>query len=265
MDNLRITEGQEQQEEFQDPQIQWGQLLKIMEFQEMTYPDLARLSGTPERTLRNILKGATKDPRLSTLLPIVRALGASIDRLVGLAPKRNYEREEAAYDVTLMDSMRHQVEELQQKKQADEAELIRLRKLVLEKGEARAAAESRVSSLELMIGKRDDTIRQQIETISQYESRLEIKRERIEALTGDVGSYKTTIEAKSAELTAVRKSRDRCRLICRRLIAALCATVALLAAVCVYSVWEVSNIDKGRTAYYLEEYLEEYVEEHFNQ
>lgn len=42
---------------------------------------IARYANTPEATIRNILRGRTVDPRLSTVADICRACGTSIERL----------------------------------------------------------------------------------------------------------------------------------------------------------------------------------------
>lgn len=44
---------------------------------------IARYANTPESTIRNILRGRTVDPRLSTVADICRACGTSIERLFG--------------------------------------------------------------------------------------------------------------------------------------------------------------------------------------
>lgn len=47
-----------------------------------TADDLARHSGVSFSTVRNLLYGQTKDPTISTLIPIARALGKHVEDLV---------------------------------------------------------------------------------------------------------------------------------------------------------------------------------------
>lgn len=169
MENTKIIEYIESSDPPSTPHIQWEQLRRLMEFQELSYPSLAKVSGIPESTLRKLLQGVTKDPRISTMYPIIKALGASFDRLLGLAPKRDFEREEAHYDVTLMDTMRHNIETMQQRLDdkrarieeletqhtADTAELDRLRKIVLAKGEKLSAAEAVIQERDASISRRN--------------------------------------------------------------------------------------------------------------
>lgn len=228
-----------------DPHIQWGQLQKIMELQEITYPELARRSNTPERTLRNILKGLTKDPRISTLLPIVRALGASIDRLVGLAPMRDIQREAAVFDVTLMDSMRQQVDTLEAQRAIDQAELDRLRKLVLSKGEALSIATERCASM--------DGIKQERaaleKKIEDQAARLEYKAEKIQAQAEEIAALREKVEAKKENVRNLESltARQRQELWYMRVVILVLVTAIIL--LCAYFVWEVSNLDEGITAW----------------
>lgn len=237
------------------PQIQWGQLRRLMEFQELSYPALAKLSGTPESTLRKLLQGVTKDPRISTMLPVVRALGASFDRLLGLAPKRDFEREEASYDVTIMDSLRHQLEALKKQDAANACELDRLRKLVLAKGEAQSRAEERVAAQEALTRERESMVVEHAQKIAelnrkieQQGERLEFKAQKIQDQSTEIGALKATIDAREKTIANLesmyRKRGDECRWS----KIAIAVLGGLLILVVIYGAWEFINLDKGLTA-----------------
>lgn len=48
--------------------------------------DLVRATKLPQTTINQILRGLTKDPRISTLMLIAEKLDVSVDQLIGLAP-----------------------------------------------------------------------------------------------------------------------------------------------------------------------------------
>ena len=94
-------------------EIRWEQLRELMKFRGYTYDKLAAESRTPKSTLQKLLTGMTEDPRISTLYPVVLVLGASFDRLLGLAPPRDYREENRAYDASLMEGMQSRLTEQQ--------------------------------------------------------------------------------------------------------------------------------------------------------
>ena len=49
----------------------------------MTQADLARATGIGTSNIAHIVTGRTKDPRVSNVLKIARALGVSLDYLAG--------------------------------------------------------------------------------------------------------------------------------------------------------------------------------------
>ena len=46
-----------------------------------TYESIAKLSGIPEATVKNIITGKTEDPRFETLSKIIYAMGGSLDEI----------------------------------------------------------------------------------------------------------------------------------------------------------------------------------------
>lgn len=254
-DNGKVVNISELADTQEAPQIQWGQLRKLMEFQELTFPALAKLSGTPESTLRKLLQGVTKDPRISTMLPVVRALGASFDRLLGLAPKRDFDREEASYDVTIMDSMRHQVEALERQNAANERELDRLRKLVLAKGEAQSRAEERVAAQEALSRERESVAAEYAQKIAelnrkveQQGERLEFKAQKIQDQGAEIGALKATIDAREKTIANLESMHRKSENECKWSKIAIAVLGGLLILVVIYGAWEFINLDQGLTA-----------------
>ena len=56
---------------------------KIKKQKNLTNESLSELSGISLGTLNKLLSGATEDPKLSTLLALKKALGVSMDELLG--------------------------------------------------------------------------------------------------------------------------------------------------------------------------------------
>ena len=59
-------------------------LQALMNQKKMTASAVSKLSGVPETTVRNIVTGKTPDPGLQNVVDIVKALGGSMDDIVGI-------------------------------------------------------------------------------------------------------------------------------------------------------------------------------------
>lgn len=57
-------------------------LRKVRTQQELTAKQLSELSGVPEKTIYRIETGEVKDPRLSSIEPLIKALNCSADELL---------------------------------------------------------------------------------------------------------------------------------------------------------------------------------------
>ena len=57
----------------------------------ITSPELSKLSGIPEATIRRIFSGDTPDPRFDTIVKLVTAMGGSLDDFVGSNKKMEIE------------------------------------------------------------------------------------------------------------------------------------------------------------------------------
>ena len=114
----------------------------------MTKADIEKACDMSESTLKNLLNGKNDNPQVGTLKRFIEFIGGgSIDRMVGLAPPRDFKEEEAVHDANLVQSIqiqlgekRAQIEELQNQLAMAELEKDRLRKIVLEKGEGKSKA-----------------------------------------------------------------------------------------------------------------------------
>ena len=78
----------------------------------MTKADIAKACDMSESTLKNLLNGKNDNPQVGTLKRFIEFIGGgSIDRMVGLAPPRDFEEEEAVYDANLVQSIQIQLGE----------------------------------------------------------------------------------------------------------------------------------------------------------
>jgi len=231
-----------------DSDRQWFRpeyIRKVLDFTGMSYTTAARKANIPEGTMRKLLQGDTRDPRLSTIVPVIQATGADARVVLGVIPERDAGKEPSNDSTLLADALRKQVETLQDQVIEDDRRLVRLREMVLEKGEAKAVAEGRVAALEAAMKSCESTIMQQAETITQQECRLETKRAAIEDLRGQVSEYKARVEANATTIRNLESMRKRQTLACNILIAATCVLLLTTAALTSIFVWEIKNIKNG--------------------
>lgn len=73
-----------------------------------TTETIAKLSGIPEATVKNILSGKTEDPRFETVSAIVKAMGGSLDAVYSIAKKEDVE---ANSIIALKESYERQLKE----------------------------------------------------------------------------------------------------------------------------------------------------------
>lgn len=232
--NQQIEEHIENCETTLDLQIRWDQFRKIMEFQGLTPAKVARMSKTPERTVRNIMDGLTKDPRISTAAAIARSIGASLDRIVGIAPMRDFKREEAVYDATLMDSMREQVKAAKNEIAARDVELDRLRKLILEKEGDMRRFEGRANEFEKLS-----------KQCADQQERLEAKADKIREQAEVIASQDVTIKEQRKEIMNLEKTAVAQKKELSFTRAILSGLIVLIVVVAVYMAWELTNQDMG--------------------
>lgn len=190
-------------------------LTALVKFQKENNPrlkgksnrDIADACGMSENTFCAILKGKNRNPRVGTLVCILRAIGGgSIDRLVGLAPHRDFAKEEAVFDATLVDSLQARLDEKRE----------RIRELTNELG----ASEEECNRLRKMYN-------QKCIELSKAEARIE------------------SLNNRESEQVAGRAELVRMRRLANTLLAILIALVSVIAVL--YIIWEIRHPDLGLT------------------
>lgn len=147
-----------------DDVLDYQRLNELVEFQRKNNPalkgktlaDIAESCDSCETTLKGLLKGRNKNPRVGTLVRLLKSIGGgSIDRLVGLAPPRDFRAEEAVYDKTLvetlqarLDAKQERIEEYKDQVVTLETENQRVRKLYLKAREDLSSSTEKCSQVE---------------------------------------------------------------------------------------------------------------------
>lgn len=174
--------------------VYWDRVRAFMSFTGMSLSTLARKSQTPESTLRKLLQGVTKDPRISTVQPVFKALELDANIALGLSPPRDYDTEISRENVPLTDALRQQLDSVRAERDAAQEKAQDLRLKYLETCEALSAAEATISVMQeaankytqqqTQLDKRADDNRNDFEKVRNtlYAERAEAKRLRI-ALT----------------------------------------------------------------------------------
>lgn len=68
------------------------QMLKQMkEERKLTVKQISQASGIPESTISRVLSGHTDNPGFDTVSAIVRAMGGSLDEIIGIQPSKKAE------------------------------------------------------------------------------------------------------------------------------------------------------------------------------
>lgn len=145
-------------------------LREIMKIQKKTIVQLAKDCNMSESTLKKLLNGESEDPRISTLYTVASSLGASIDRLVGLAPPRDFHEENRAYDATLMETMQDRVKMLESQLAERDATIESQRQRIHELDVSISTNEARLESKAASIKHRDEIISNQAAT-QRYQQR----------------------------------------------------------------------------------------------
>lgn len=171
--------------------VYWDRVRAFMSFTGMSLSTLARKSQTPESTLRKLLQGVTKDPRISTVQPVFKALELDANIALGLSPERDYDAEISRENVPLTEALRQQLESVRAERDAAEAKAQDLRLKYLGKCEALSAAEATISAMQeaannyaqqqTQLDKRADDNRNDFDKVRNtlYAERAEAKRLRM--------------------------------------------------------------------------------------
>lgn len=217
------------------------------QYNDMSVEDIAEHIGISASTLKKLKRGEIADPRCSSVWLICSRLGLDARTLLGLPVE--HVRPQEPHNAPLMDELRSRMDSMAKQSAVDDSRLVRLRELVLEKGEAMSRAESRCAELQSRVD-------QQAETLQQQECRLETKRRRIEQLGEEIGAHKATIEARDRTVRNLEAMHRRQRTLCHWLIAAACLFGLIAASVSSLFIWEITHIDEGITGMQMEAYLD---------
>lgn len=208
----------------------------LLEFQMKNNPtlagktkrDIAEACDMSESTLKNLCNGKNDNPRIGTLKRIIRYIGGgSVDRIIGFAPPRDFAKEEAQYDASLVEAMqirldekRERIDELTKQLAVCEEDRDRLRRLVLAKGEALSAAELKASMLQAQMD-------------AHGESNLHRNKQESD-LREDFEKVRSTLYAERAESKKLRVA-----------LIVMCAVAILALALSVYLIWDVTHLSAG--------------------
>lgn len=60
----------------------YERIQKVLSFRDMSQADVCRITGLSSAKVSQVVSGSTRDPRISTIVPIAKALDVSLDYLV---------------------------------------------------------------------------------------------------------------------------------------------------------------------------------------
>ena len=214
--------------------IYWDRVRSFMQFTGMSFATLARKSQTPESTLRKLLQGVTKDPRISTVQPVFKALELDANIALGLAPPRDYEAEITQENVPLTDALKQQLSEVRAERDSQLAELDRLRKLVLSKGETLSRLEGRAIDVDALTRQCAD-----------QQQRLECKAQKIQDQAEEIACLREKVESRERTVKNLESltARQRKELLWMKIATAVLVSIIIAAAA--YMAWEIINPDSG--------------------
>lgn len=127
-------------------------IAEAMKLQGISYPKLEELSGIPASTLKKLTRGESENPGLSTIQPVFRVLGLSIDRACGLAPERDIAKESAQHNVSMVTA-------LQERLSMQDDKLGELREALSERKAEIASLSAKIDAKNESISHRDKIIR----------------------------------------------------------------------------------------------------------
>ena len=127
-------------------------IAEAMKLMKMTVPALSKLCGTPESTIKKLVRGEIENPTLTTITPVFRVLGLSIDRACGLAPERDIAKEAAEHNVSMVTA-------LQERLSMQDEKIAALKDTIAEQRAEIAAKAATIEAREKSIAHRDQIIR----------------------------------------------------------------------------------------------------------
>lgn len=234
MNELRLIECSGTDPGSEQKYIHWDRVREFMNYSGMSFATLARKSKTPESTLRKLFQGVTKDPRISTLWPIFYELKLDLHVAFGFAPPRDYEAEVRGENIPLTESLKQQLTEVRAERDSQLAELDRLRKLVLSKGETLSRLEGRAIDVDALTRQCAD-----------QQQQLEYKAQKIQDQAEEIASLREKVESRERTVKNLESltARQRKELLWMKI--ATVALVSIIIAAAAYMAWEIINPDSG--------------------
>ena len=151
----------------------------------LTSKDIAEMCDMSENTLRELLKGKNKNPRLGTLKRLIRVIGGgSLDRLIGFAPPRDFDKEAETYNATLVEGLQIRLDEK--------------REIITDLKSQLSDADNRLNNLINIIRCDDNVGKEAIGQVKEMEQRLADKRSQIER-------YERIVDSQTGELKHLRR------------------------------------------------------------
>lgn len=234
MNELRLIDCSGPDPGSEQTYIYWDRVREFMNYSGMSFATLARKSNTPESTLRKLFQGVTKDPRISTLWPIFNVLKLDLHVAFGLAPPRDYEAEVRSENIPLTESLKQQLTEVRAERDAQLAELDRLRKLVLAKGEALSRLEGRAADVDELTARCAD-----------QQQRLEHKAQKIQDQAEEIACLREKVESRERTVKNLESHTARQRKELMWMKIATVVLVSIIIASAAYMAWEIINPDAG--------------------
>lgn len=234
MNELRLIDCSRADTSAEQTYIYWDRVRAFMSFSGMSFAALARKSQTPESTLRKLLQGVTKDPRISTVQPVFKALELDANIALGLSPPRDYNAETTRENIPLTDALKQQLESVRAERDTQLQELDRLRKMVLSKGEALSRLEGRVADVDELAAQCAD-----------QQQRLECKSQKIQDQAEEIACLREKVESRERTVKNLESLTARQRKELLWLKIATVVLVSIIIAVSVYMAWEIANPESG--------------------
>lgn len=181
---------------------------------------LAAYCGLSEATLKKLKSGEIADPRGSTFARFYLFFGILPKDIVPCLPRKICSIECVNKAKLQLDAAEKRIAELENESEETQQECDRLRKIVLAKGEACSAAESRANALQAQIDSHGESNQHR----NKHESDLRADFEKVRSTL-----YAERKEAKKQRIALIT----------------ICAVAILALALAVYLIWDATHLNAG--------------------
>lgn len=121
--------------------------------------DIAEMCDMSENTMRELLKGKNKNPRLGTIKRFIRVIGGvSLDKLTGFAPPRDFDKEAETYDATLVEALQVRLDEKRETITELKAQVVDLNNIIHQEGASCKEALGKVQAMEQRLADKREQI-----------------------------------------------------------------------------------------------------------